>query len=356
MIEDPGEGRLRIDLLDVVLGQGHRGRLDDLGREQRLERLRHGQGHEPDAGPTGGPADEQGRPGVVERARRSRAACRTSPCDRGPGARGARRRREVVVELRSRPRARAPSARTAAATARHGGSRRDARSPTGRALRHGRPRRRPAAGRIRRQRAAPPASATVAQPLDPGQDPALAIVEPLLDVEREDVPAAGRPDAERDRDRVVGLVGDRDGDPLHPELLGPGRRPAVEADGGLAGRQPLDLDVAPADPADAETEDLGDRLLGGPAAGEGLRPVADVALFGARSGPASRSATPKRSRDARIRSTLMMSMPSSVVPGGTRPAGIGAPTGRRPVHPYSTVTDLARLRGWSTSVPRATAM
>ena len=45
-----------------------------------------------------------------------------------------------------------------------------------------------------------------AEPLHPGEEPPLAVVEPLLDVEREDVAAAGRPDAERDRDRVVGLV------------------------------------------------------------------------------------------------------------------------------------------------------
>ena len=49
-----------------------------------------------------------------------------------------------------------------------------------------------------------------------------------------------------------------------------------------------------------------------------------------------------------MRSTLMMSIPSSVVPGGTEAV--------RHRSRYSTVTDLARLRGWSTSVPRATAM
>ena len=70
------------------------------------------------------------------------------------------------------------------------------------------------------------------------------------------IAAAGGPDPERDRDRVVGFVGDRDGDPLHPELLGPGRGAAVEPDRGLAGRHPLDLDVAPADAPDAEPEDL----------------------------------------------------------------------------------------------------
>ena len=66
---------------------------------------------------------------------------------------------------------------------------------------------------------------------------------------------------------------------------------------------------------------------------------------------------PKRSMDALIRSTLMMSMPSSVVPSGTMPAGSrGSGSAACPAIPYSTVTDLARFRGWSTSVPRATAV
>ena len=33
-----------------------------------------------------------------------------------------------------------------------------------------------------------------------------------------------------------------------------------------------------------------------------------------------------------------------------------APPVTRKRRPYSTVTDLARLRGWSTSVPRSTAV
>ena len=53
----------------------------------------------------------------------------------------------------------------------------------------------------------------------------------------------------------------------------------------------------------------------------------------------------------------MMSMPSSVVPAGTNPGGIATASDElASTRPYSTVTDLARLRGWSTSVPRATAM
>jgi hypothetical protein len=42
VVEDPGESGFGIDLLDAVLGQPHGGRLDDLGREQRLQRLGHG--------------------------------------------------------------------------------------------------------------------------------------------------------------------------------------------------------------------------------------------------------------------------------------------------------------------------
>src|SRR6478736_4735400 len=118
------------------------------------------------------------------------------------------------------------------------------------------------------------------QALDPGQDAALALVQALLDIGRKDIPAAGHPDAERDRHGVVRFVRDRDRDPLHPELLGPRGRPAMQPDGGLAGRHPLDLDVTPADPPDAEAEDLRDRFLGRPPAGHRLGPATNVALFG----------------------------------------------------------------------------
>src|SRR4029077_19633292 len=91
---------------------------------------------------------------------------------------------------------------------------------------------------------------------------------------------AGGPDPERDRHRVVRFVADREGDPVHAELLGPGGGAAVEADRGLTRRQPLDLDLLPADAPDAEPEDLADGLLGCPAAGERLGPEADVALLG----------------------------------------------------------------------------
>src|SRR6186713_2818328 len=41
------------------------------------------------------------------------------------------------------------------------------------------------------------------EPLDPGEDPPLAVVEPLLDVGREEEPATGGPDPEGDRDREI---------------------------------------------------------------------------------------------------------------------------------------------------------
>ena len=69
VVEDPCERGLRIELLDVVFGQRHRRRLDDLRGEQRLERLGHGQRDEAHTSAAGGAAHEQGGPGVVERSR-----------------------------------------------------------------------------------------------------------------------------------------------------------------------------------------------------------------------------------------------------------------------------------------------
>ena len=66
VVEDPGERRLRVDLLDVVLRQRHRRRLDDLGGEQRLKRFRDRQRDEPRAGPARRAADEERRAGVVQ--------------------------------------------------------------------------------------------------------------------------------------------------------------------------------------------------------------------------------------------------------------------------------------------------
>src|SRR3954451_18938500 len=133
---------------------------------------------------------------------------------------------------------------------------------------------------IRRERLGTPGDGGRRKALDRGEDPPLALVEPLLDVEREDVAPSCRPDAERDRHCVVGFVGDRDSHPFHAELLGTVRGAAVETDGRLPGRQPLDLDVAPSDAADPEAEHLRDGFLGGPPPGHGLRPPADVPPFG----------------------------------------------------------------------------
>ena len=69
VIEDAGIGRFGVQLLDVVLGEGHRRRLDDLRGEDRLQGLGHGQRDQPGPAPAGGSRDEQGRAGVVERAR-----------------------------------------------------------------------------------------------------------------------------------------------------------------------------------------------------------------------------------------------------------------------------------------------
>ena len=98
VIEDPRVRRLRVELLDIVLRQGHRRRLDDLRREHRLEGLRHGQRHEAGPGPAGRPRHQEGCAGVVERARDDEelaeralmAACR---------ALGEQRSRDRVIEL-----------------------------------------------------------------------------------------------------------------------------------------------------------------------------------------------------------------------------------------------------------------
>src|SRR6476646_7234689 len=132
---------------------------------------------------------------------------------------------------------------------------------------------------IRRERVGPAGHGGGPKPLDAGENPPPPLIETLLDVEREDVAPARRSDPERDRHRVVRLVADRHGDALHAELLGPVGGAAVESDGRLPGRQPLDLDVTPADPADAESEHLRDGLLGRPSAGHRLGPPADVASF-----------------------------------------------------------------------------
>ena len=151
-------------------------------------------------------------------------------------------------------------------------------------------------------------------------------------------------------------MADRHGDPAHPELLGSRGGPAVEPHVRLARRQAFDLDLGPADAADAEPEDLGHGLLGRPPAGEVLGPVAHVAALAVGQHPA-REALPEPLDGVRDPVDL-----DDVDAELGRPLGDDARgdhrIGRRARarHPYSTVTDFARLRGWSTSVPRATAV
>src|ERR1700690_575524 len=111
----------------------------------------------------------------------------------------------------------------------------------------------------RRGLASQPAKAV--HPADQGR---LALPQPILDVRREDVAAARGPDAEGDGEGVLTLVGDADRDPRQPQLVGPGSRPPAQEDGRLAGGQPLDPDIQPADPAHAEPEHLAHRFLGRP--------------------------------------------------------------------------------------------
>ena len=118
------------------------------------------------------------------------------------------------------------------------------------------------------------------EPVHPREDGLLAIVEAGIDVGREDERATRGADAIRDRDRVLALVADRYRDPLHAQLLGAREGAVVEAHRRLARGQAHDLDLAPADAADAEAEDLAHGLLGRPATGQVLGPVADVGVLG----------------------------------------------------------------------------
>ena len=69
VVEDAGNRRLRVNLLDVVLRQGHCRGLDDLRGEQWLERFRDRERHEPRARATRRATDKERRTGVVHRAR-----------------------------------------------------------------------------------------------------------------------------------------------------------------------------------------------------------------------------------------------------------------------------------------------
>ena len=136
---------------------------------------------------------------------------------------------DVVVELRRPGRERA-----ARVGPRLRSGRRVARSRPGRAQASD-PLRVDRLGRIRGQRPCAAGHRPRTEALDPREDAPLALVEAVLDVGREDVPAAGRPDAERDRHRVVRLVGDRDARSAPSRAARPARRPA-RGGGPPAGR------------------------------------------------------------------------------------------------------------------------
>ena len=123
VVEDPGERIVGLDLLDVVLRQGHRRRLDHPRREQRLERFGNGQGDQPGARPAGRPADEQGSARVVERAGDDEQLPERALVAAGRPLRDERRDRPVVELLE-----------------------RDGVGPGRRPLRHARPRPRARAG------------------------------------------------------------------------------------------------------------------------------------------------------------------------------------------------------------------
>ncbi len=229
----------------------------------------------PDTGATGGAAHEQRGPGVVERsgeheqlAERALVAALpgASAGARSPSPRRASARPPARVARRSQPGSPGPTP----------SARRP--NPTGRALSHRFAS--PASGASDASAAAPLVSARSRSRSMRGEDPPLAVVESILDVGREEVAAARRPEAEGHRHRVVRLVADRHGDAAHAELLGADLGSPVEAHGRLAGRQALDLDIPPADAADAEPEHLRDGFLGCPAAGHRLGSIADVALLG----------------------------------------------------------------------------
>ena len=301
-----------------------------------------GERHEARAGPAGGAAGQQSRTRVVEGARDDEDLAE----------------RALVTTLRPLRKQR----RDGGVVERHrAGDRRLHVAPAVPVLAPPEPDR--AVSHRRRPSSARRADSVVerAQPIQPGEQLPLSIVEAVLDVRREDVAAAGGADAEGDRHRVIRLVGDRNRDPGHAELLGASRGPSVQPHRGLPGRQSLDLDVAPADSADSEPEDLAHRLLRRPAPGERLRSIANVATLGRRQdslGEPFPEPTDRRPDPIHLDDVDPQLAGASVAGLGLPVTGMPSrPEGRAPPRvSYSTVTDFARLRGWSTSVPRATAM
>ena len=171
---------------------------------------------------------------------------------------------------------------------------------------------------------------------------------------------------------VVGLVTDRHGDPAHPELRGAGRRAAMRrtaADRSAIARSRCRARPMPRTPRRAP----GDGLLGRPAAGHGLGSAAHVAVLGRRQ-HATGEPVPEpleRGTDAvdldDVDAELGHAQQGAVhgIVGSSRRADgsrsvastFGAVvlgiSGRLAAHRsvYSTVTDFARLRGWSTPCP-----
>ena len=126
----------------------------------------------------GGPADEERRAGVVERAGQDEQLAE---------------RALVAARRPLRQRARRRPRRRGSATPGTSAARRRRPDSAGRPGSAARPK---PTGTLRHRAA--PRSAELAQPLDPGEDPPLAIVQPLLDVGREDEsapPAVRTPNA-----------------------------------------------------------------------------------------------------------------------------------------------------------------
>ena len=202
------------------------------GRRKGLQRCRHGEADE--TGPARGRRPcPTAAPRPRNRAiRRCRRPCRTCPCGR-------------------------PAVAPAASGRTHCAS---STSLIGRSLKRG-----------------SPAPARAAAPCAPGSGVRARRDAPRC--RRKQERAAGGANPERDGHGVVALVADRDGDAAHAQLLGAPGGSSMELHGRRAGRQPQDLDLGPADATDAQAEDLRHGLLGRPAAGEVLGPVADVALL-----------------------------------------------------------------------------
>ena len=135
----------------------------------------------------------------------------------------------------------------------------------------------------------------------------------------------------------------------------PAARPWRTIDGWPVGSRSTSMSFQPT-PRTPEAQDLGHGLLGGPATGERLGSLAHVALLARGQDPVGEALPEPRDR-GRDPVDLDDVDAQLVVPGGTRPAGVSSSgDGSSVAIAYSTVTDFARFRGWSTSVPRATAV